>query len=86
MECVGIKELKAHLGQYLGRVRGGQIILITDRGEAVAELHPLSEERAAARGLAAQGKLRWGGGKPKGLAGVRVQGAPVSEIVVEDRR
>lgn len=86
MESVGIRELKAHLGQYVGKARSGQVILITDRGEAVAELHPLSQEREAVRALAEQGILRWSGGKPRGLSGVRVQGEQVSEIVVGDRR
>ncbi|MBI5440762.1 MAG: type II toxin-antitoxin system prevent-host-death family antitoxin [Deltaproteobacteria bacterium] len=86
MESVGIKELKAHLSQYLGKVRTGQVILITDRGEAVAELHPLSSEREAVRALAERGRVRWSGGKPKGLAGVCAEGTSVSEIVIEDRR
>ena len=86
METVGIKELKAHLSHYLGKARSGATILITDRGQAVAELHPLSQERQVLQSMAAQGRLRWAGGKPKGLAGEQVQGREVSEIVLEDRR
>jgi prevent-host-death family protein len=86
MESVGIRELKAHLSQYVGRARMGHIILITDRGEAVAELHPLSQEREAVRTLAEQGVLRWSGGKPRGLSGVKIRGEQVADIVTEDRR
>ncbi|MBI5442173.1 MAG: type II toxin-antitoxin system prevent-host-death family antitoxin [Deltaproteobacteria bacterium] len=85
-EFVGIKELKAHLSRYLGEVRKGRVLLITDRGEAVAELHPLSPERQAVKSLADQGKVRWGGGKPRGLTGCMVEGADVASLLLEDRR
>ncbi|MEX1051745.1 MAG: type II toxin-antitoxin system prevent-host-death family antitoxin [Gemmatimonadales bacterium] len=38
MKTVGIRSLKAHLSQYLRDVRGGEEILVTDRGEVVAEI------------------------------------------------
>jgi prevent-host-death family protein len=37
---VGIRELKNSLSEYLRRVRSGESVLITDRGEVVAELTP----------------------------------------------
>ncbi|HEX9691968.1 MAG TPA: type II toxin-antitoxin system prevent-host-death family antitoxin [Gemmatimonadales bacterium] len=40
MKAVGIRELKARLSQYVRDVRSGEIILVTDRGEVVAELRP----------------------------------------------
>lgn len=36
---VGVKELKNRLSAYLREVRSGRRILVTDRGEVVAELH-----------------------------------------------
>ena len=39
---VGSRELKTRLGHYLGRVRRGETILVTDRHEPVAELRPVS--------------------------------------------
>jgi len=36
---VGVKELKNRLSAYLREVRDGRRILVTDRGEVVAELH-----------------------------------------------
>jgi hypothetical protein len=36
-ESVGSKELKAHLSEFVGRVRQGDRIVVTDRGEPVAE-------------------------------------------------
>jgi len=35
MKTVGIRELKDHLSEYLRRVRGGESVLVTDRGEVV---------------------------------------------------
>jgi len=37
---VGVKQLKAHLSEYLRLVRSGQTVLVTDRNEVVAELRP----------------------------------------------
>jgi antitoxin (DNA-binding transcriptional repressor) of toxin-antitoxin stability system len=38
MKAVGIRELKARLSHYVREVRHGEVILVTDRGEVVAEL------------------------------------------------
>jgi antitoxin (DNA-binding transcriptional repressor) of toxin-antitoxin stability system len=38
MKAVGVRELKNRLSEYLRLVRNGEEILITDRGEVVAEL------------------------------------------------
>jgi prevent-host-death family protein len=38
---VGARELKTRLRTYLRRVREGRTLLVTDRGEPVAELRPL---------------------------------------------
>lgn len=37
---VGIRELKDRLSEHIRRVRAGDTILITDRGEVVAEINP----------------------------------------------
>jgi prevent-host-death family protein len=58
---VGSRELKTRLGHYLGRVRRGETILVTDRHEPVAELRPVpgagDERSAALRKLAAAGAV-----------------------------
>jgi antitoxin (DNA-binding transcriptional repressor) of toxin-antitoxin stability system len=38
MRTVGIRELKNSLSEYIRRVRAGETVLVTDRGEIVAEL------------------------------------------------
>lgn len=40
MRTVGVRELKNKLSEYLRRVRLGESVLVTDRGEVVAELMP----------------------------------------------
>ena len=40
MRTVGVRELKNRLSEYLRHVRGGEGVLVTDRGEVVAELIP----------------------------------------------
>jgi prevent-host-death family protein len=40
MKAVGIKDMKARLSEYVRAARAGEVILVTDRGEVVAELRP----------------------------------------------
>ena len=40
MKTVGIRELKNRFSEYLRRVRSGESVLVTDRGEVVAEFSP----------------------------------------------
>ena len=40
MKTVGIRELKNRLSEYVRQVRSGENVLVTDRGEVVAELVP----------------------------------------------
>ena len=40
MKTVGVRELKNRLSEHLRRVRAGESVLVTDRGEVVAELIP----------------------------------------------
>ena len=40
MKEVGIRELKNRLSEYIRLVREGEVVMVTDRGEVVAELRP----------------------------------------------
>lgn len=44
MKAVGIRELKDGLSRYIRRVKDGETILVTDRGDVVAELRPFHPE------------------------------------------
>lgn len=52
MRSVGIKALKAHLSRYIDLVRKGEVVLVTDRDEVVAELRLPSQ-------LVPSGVSRW---------------------------
>ena len=43
MKALGIKQLKARLSEHLRAVKAGEIVLVTDRDEVVAELRPPRE-------------------------------------------
>lgn len=40
MKEVGIRELKNRLSEYVRLVRAGEVVMVTDRGQVVAELRP----------------------------------------------
>ena len=46
MKTVGVRELKNRLSEYLRHVRSGEGVLVTDRGEVVAEIGPPGEGAA----------------------------------------
>ena len=48
---VGARELKTRMGTYLRRVREGRIVLVTDRGEPIAELRPLPPDTSVTAAL-----------------------------------
>lgn len=43
MREIGIRELKNRLSEYIRMVREGEVVMVTDRGEVVAELRPPAE-------------------------------------------
>jgi antitoxin (DNA-binding transcriptional repressor) of toxin-antitoxin stability system len=66
MKTVGIRELKNRLSEYLRQVRSGESVLVTDRGEVIAEFSPPGRGLADASvpagllGLARRGLLTLG--------------------------
>ena len=51
MKSVGVKQLKSRLSEYLRLVRNGEIVLVTDRDEVVAELRPTRKRPGSADSL-----------------------------------
>ncbi len=39
---IGVRELKAKLSEYLDRAAAGQVVTITSRGRAIAQLVPIA--------------------------------------------
>ena len=91
MKTTGVAELKAHLSRYLERVKGGQEVLITERGQPVAKLVPLRvmEQRASRRHrLARAGLLQLGAGRVRAALlrtprGPRVGGSVLKALLAE---
>ena len=86
---VGARELKTRLGTYLQRVREGRTLIVTDRGEPVAELRPLPTDNSlpsALLKLATKGTvtLPTRVGVPA-FRPLRSGGASVADAVGEDR-
>lgn len=64
MKVVGIKQLKARLSEYVRLAKAGETVLVTERDEVVAELHPSRRQTPIADrleelldGLAASGEI-----------------------------
>ncbi len=82
-----IRELKAHLSEYIRHVTTGETVTISIHNRPVAQIVPIKRQ-ATLDDLAAQPGISWNGGKPTGLA--RGESLPVdvslADWVVEDRR
>jgi prevent-host-death family protein len=94
MKTVGSRELKNRLGRYLGLVRKGETVIVTDRGKPLAQLSPLPiEERGPddldvlLSRLEAEGHLRLAKGpfKRRPFKPIVTRGKPASQIIIEDR-
>lgn len=86
---VGIRELKNNLSRYLGKVREGDRLAVTDRGTVVAYVVPASDSPGieGLLRLVKEERASWGGGKPEGAESPeKARGKAVSEIVLEERR
>ncbi len=44
MKAVGIKALKARLSEYLRMVKAGDVVLVTEREQVIAELRPAKRQ------------------------------------------
>jgi prevent-host-death family protein len=87
---IGARELKTRLGAYLREVREGATLIVTDRGEPVAEIRPFptagTTEKARLDELVARGSLtRASRRKLASFRPIRIAGRPLSETIIEDR-
>jgi len=85
---VGIRELKAHLSEYLRKVKAGGTVVITERGKPMGQILPLGEtlEEKMQR-LQDEGFLTWSGKKlePRQPSVVNTWGRKMSDLIIEDR-
>ena len=82
-----IRELKAHLSEYIRQVTAGETVTISIHNRPVAQIVPIKRQ-ATLDDLVAQPGISWNGGKVAGL--VRGEAMPVgvslADWIVEDRR
>jgi prevent-host-death family protein len=86
VNSTGIAELKANLSRYLDRVKGGEEVVITERGLPVAKIVPLrpAERRESRRErLARAGLVQLGRGRVRAALGRPPRGARVGRGVLE---
>ena len=82
-----VRDLKAHLSEYIRKARTGLPVTIRIHNRPVALLTAISVQ-AGIEDLAGLPGLRWSGGKPKGLTRPERHSGkrPLSYLIVEDRR
>lgn len=71
MQTAAVSEIKASLSEYLGKVKAGEDIMITERGRPIARIIPLRRDQQAAgqlEHLEKKGLIKIGsGGLPEEL-------------------
>ena len=84
---VGIRELKARLSEFVGRVAAGETFTVTDRGQPRAMLVPIGTEDRVDQGFQEGWIIRRSTRKPAPARPRRpAAGTPRSEeILAEDR-
>lgn len=82
---VGVRELKNNLSSYLARARGGEEILVTDRGRPVARLVPVDGPTDRLAELIAQGLARPAKTRDRWLPEPIKAKGTVSDLVSEQR-
>ena len=85
---VPVTELRAHLSEWLDRVRGGEEVVVTDRGIPVARLLGLASAATLQR-LAADGVIGRDVSARRPVASVQTRPRsrrPVSRYVSDQRR
>ena len=84
MTTVGIRELKAHLSEYIRLASRGETVVVTHRGKDVVVMHAPDAEHDGLRRLMESGMVKWSGGKPKGPTGPPIDQHGRTDL--EDRR
>ena len=86
MSQVGIRMLRDNLSRYISRVRDGEEVVVTDHGKAVARIVPFEQpgllERLIADGVVTPPLDPERAPLPRRITPT----APVSPLVIEDRR
>jgi prevent-host-death family protein len=85
---VTITELKTHLGTYLGHVKMGSTLVLTERGKPIGRIVPIKPTvEAQMQELRRTGLVAWSGRKLNPIDPVaQTRGAQtVADLLLEDR-
>jgi len=88
MGSVGVRELKQNASAVIERVRNGEVVDVTVRGERVARLTPIPKHETTYERLKAEGKIRPATGRLEDLPPPlkpRPGERPLSEVLQEMR-
>jgi prevent-host-death family protein len=90
MSTATITEVKNRLSAIIDRVRSGETVIVTDRGQPVARIEPVradSDATARITRLERSGIIRAGVAAPPSIrAPVTVAGASAVETLLDERR
>ncbi len=95
VESVGVRELKTHLSKYLRKVKGGDEVIVSERGKVVARIIPAGARPKLPLLETVLLKLSEGGKillpnmhkkPPLPLSRKKIEGSPFSDAVREGRR
>ena len=90
MSTATITEVKNRLSAIIDRVRSGETVIVTDRGQPVARIEPVradSDATARIARLERSGIIRPGIGAPPSIgAPLPVAGASAVEALLDERR
>ena len=83
---VGVRELRANLSRWLEKVKEGEVIVVTERGEPIARIVP-DPSRSKFDRLVAEGRITPAkSAKRRPLPPLLKAKGSVSELVIQDRR
>lgn len=87
MDRVGVRELRQNLSVYLRRVRRGEALEVTERGQPVALLTPLGEGDVWSRLEARRLRVRRGEGNLADLPPPRpARPGPAMSVILDELR
>ena len=85
---VAVRELKARLSEYLSKVKEGNIVEITSRGETIARIVPSAPKgKLDPMDLVRDGFANWNGKKvPAKMPTLRLKGSQMASDLVSENR
>ena len=85
---VGTRELKSKLSEYLRRVKGGETIIVTERGKSIGQIIPIQPNIGEKlQAMVEAGLAEWNGKKvsPARPAAINRGQKQIADLVAEDR-